>query len=102
MFDLIAKLPDIQCAIWDASTLERLEVDADIGFDDPAETGQFFGVINSMSYVFASPNDCSVQVWPDFEKCHTFFQLAAQVSVVPRRIIPVALSLARQVSRSLF
>lgn len=68
--------------------LERLSIDADIGLDDPADTGHLFGLMAALTSSRPSAPNVSVAIRPDFTVHRVAADLDARLSVVPAELIP--------------
>jgi hypothetical protein len=74
--------------------IERLAIDADIGFADPADTGQLYGLLIPMihSGLLASP--VSIAVRPDFSGARLSGEIVAKLSFIPIAFLPPAVRFA--------
>lgn len=67
--------------------LRELSLKADIGLDDPADTGLLYGAFAPMMYGMYGLERCSVDVRPVFDApCHKI-ELDGSVRLVPLRIV---------------
>lgn len=77
--------------------IERLAIDADIGFADPADTGQLYGLLCPVihSGLLASP--VSIAVRPDFSGPRVSGEIVAELSFIPVAFLPPAVRFAWRV-----
>jgi hypothetical protein len=73
--------------------LERLAVEADIGLDDPADTGQLYGLLSAVNRARPPGSRISVAVRPDFTGPRASGELDAMLSFVPLAFVPPAVRL---------
>lgn len=74
--------------------LERLKIDADIGFPDPADTGQLMGLIAAARVLAPSIPSLSIAVRPEFSGPCARGELDAELSFVPAAFIGPGVRLA--------
>ena len=79
-FDLIGLLRAIH--------VEQLIVDADIGFKDPADTGQVYGALTPLIWAIPPTSRFSVNVRPDFDQSTFSGRLDTTLSFVPVAFVP--------------
>ncbi len=70
--------------------IERLAIDADIGFDDPADTGQLYGLLSPLIHSRLPSSAVSIAVRPDFSGSRISGEAIAEVSFIPVAFLPPA------------
>ena len=83
---LISALPDLIAGLLRSVHFERLTVDAEVGFKDPADTGTFFGLMAPIMYSQQSPR-ISIEIGPEFYTQKFSGSFKGVLSVVPIRLI---------------
>jgi hypothetical protein len=77
-FRLLTSLPDAVLTGLGRIHFDRVNLEAVFGFDDPAETGEFFGRLTP--FVYGLPQDrCDVCLRPDFDRAR--FEGSAEVAL---------------------
>ncbi|MDJ1014903.1 MAG: DUF2953 domain-containing protein [Paracoccaceae bacterium] len=84
--DMIAALPRLIGGLLSAVYIDRLELDADFGLEDPAETGHLYGLLCPVLYGFPPSPRRRIAIRPVFGQ--TCFRAEAKGAV---RVTPVAL-----------
>lgn len=79
--------------------VERLEIDANVGLDDPADTGLLFGVINALAYARPRSPRVSIAIRPDFTGLRASGKAEAELSFIPAAFVPPGLRFAWSVFR---
>jgi hypothetical protein len=77
--------------------LERLAIDADIGLDDPADTGQLLGLLAAATHSLPTASAMSVAVRPDFTGPRVAGEVEAVLSFIPAAFVPPGLRFAWRV-----
>ncbi len=77
--------------------IERLMIDADIGFADPASTGEFYGMLAPVIYSSSPDSVVSVAVRPDFSGPRASGEIIAKLSFIPVAFFPPAARFAWRV-----
>lgn len=80
--------------------LDRLSVDADVGLGDPADTGQFFGMITAVMPAMPSKQNVSIVIRPDFIEPRAAGRLDAELSFVPLALFAPGVRFAWRMLRS--
>ncbi len=68
--------------------LTRLEIDADVGLGDPADTGQLFGLLAPIVYARPMAAISLINIRPDFTASRASGTLMAELSFIPAALIP--------------
>lgn len=68
--------------------VSRLEIDADVGLGDPADTGQLFGLLVPIIYTQPMATVGLINVRPDFTASRASGTLLAELSFIPAAFIP--------------
>ena len=74
--------------------IERLAVDADIGFVDPADTGQLYGLLAPAIYSRFPSSVVSIAIRPDFSGPRASGEIIAELSFIPVAFLPPAVRFA--------
>lgn len=74
--------------------IERLTIDADIGFSDPAATGQLYGLLTPLIYSGSPASAISIAVRPDFSGPRLSGEIVAELSFIPVAFLSPAIRLA--------
>lgn len=80
--------PRLMADLFGLIHLEHLEVDADLGLADPADTGQLFGVLAALNQSLWPNSRVSIAVRPDFSGPRADGSLDAVLSLVPLALVP--------------
>lgn len=84
---LISALPNLIAGLLRSVHFERLTINAEVGFNDPADTGTFFGLMAPIIYAQQSPH-ISIEIGPEFYAQQNFSGSTRGVlSVVPIRLV---------------
>ena len=86
--DMLAALPGLIKGLLSAFHIDRLELDADFGFEDPAETGHLYGLLCPILYGIPPSPRWRIAIRPVFGQA--FFRADAKGAV---RVTPAALLL---------
>ncbi len=68
--------------------IERLAVDGALGLDDPADTGQLFGVIQAVQHGLPQSETVSVALHPVFTGPHASAEVEARLKFIPLAFVP--------------
>ena len=68
--------------------VSRLEIEADVGLGDPADTGQLFGLLAPIIYTQPMATVGLINVRPDFTASRASGTLLAELSFIPAAFIP--------------
>jgi hypothetical protein len=93
----MAAAPQLVTGLLEPVHLENLAIDADIGLEDPADTGQLFGMLAAASYALPRPAGMSIVVRPDFSGARAAGKLEVALSCVPILLIPPGVRFAWRV-----
>lgn len=85
---ILAAVPRLLIDLITVIHVDRLAVDAEIGFDDPADTGQLFGLLYAVRYARRSDSPVSIDVRPDFTQRRFSGAIDAEVRFVPVAFVP--------------
>jgi hypothetical protein len=77
--------------------IERLAIDADIGFADPADTGQLYGLLCPVIHSGLPASVVSIAVRPDFSGPRVSGEVVAELSFIPVAFLPPAARFAWRV-----
>ncbi|MEO1291260.1 MAG: DUF2953 domain-containing protein [Pseudomonadota bacterium] len=94
---MIGALPVLLSDILAAIRFEALSLDADIGLDDPADTGQLFGYVAAMESALVATPNIAIAIRPDFEGTRVSAEIAATLSVVPISLVAAGMRFGWQV-----
>jgi hypothetical protein len=93
----LAGAPRLLAGLLRPISLERLTVDADIGLDDPADTGQLAGLLNAFVHAWPLRPDVSIAVRPDFAGPRAEGRVDARLSFIPIAFVPPGIRFAWRV-----
>lgn len=79
---LVAALPGFLRRALGRVRIERIEVDADLGLGDPADTGQMFGLLMPLAHALP-PTRARIALRPDFGALRCEGRLEAVLRLVP-------------------
>lgn len=82
----LAALPDLIAGEVRRIHLDRLEIDADLGLDDPADTGRLFGVIMPLVYL-PRPGWARLDLRPDFAGARFDGRALAALHLTPAALL---------------
>ena len=85
---MIGASPDLLIGLLRAIHVEQLIIDADIGFKDPADTGQVYGALTPLIWAIPPTSRFSVNVRPDFDQSTFSGRLDTTLSFVPVAFVP--------------
>lgn len=68
--------------------VERLAVDGVLGLDDPADTGQLFGVVTAARYALPARGPVSIALQPDFAGPSASGTIEACLRFIPIALVP--------------
>jgi hypothetical protein len=74
--------------------IETVHSDLTFGFEDPADTGQVFGLLAPLAYGLKGSAHGGPQIRPDFEKARFEGTASLTLSFVPARLVPSGLAMA--------
>ena len=84
---VIRSAPDLLVGLLKPIHLERFKVDADIGLEDPADTGHLFGLIQALDAVRPRPRAISIDVRPDFTGPRASGEVFAALRFIPAAFV---------------
>lgn len=84
---LVRAVPRLVIDLLRPIRLERLDVDADVGLEDPADTGMLFGLLQPLRHL-PPLSKASIAVRPDFTRSVASGSVDAGISFVPAAFIP--------------
>ena len=94
---MITAAPDLIRGLIRPLHIESLEIDADIGLEDPADTGQVYGMLLPFIYALPPSETYSIALRPDFGTQRLDAKLDATVSFIPLAFVPPASKFAWRV-----
>lgn len=77
--------------------IEHLRVDATLGLDDPADTGQLFGLVLAGQHMLPASEAIDVRIQPDFAGSGAAGTLEASLRFIPLAFIPPGVRFAWRV-----
>ncbi len=93
----VSAAPRLLAELLGVFRLTRCVVDADIGFEDPAATGELYGWIASVKYARPETEKFRVDIRPDFAGERLDGEAAAEISFTPFAFAPPFLRFAWRV-----
>ncbi len=84
---MVRAAPRLLADVLRAIRIDRLEVDADVGLGDPADTGQLFGALAPFVYGTAATPRLNLGLRPDFGAARLDGRVHARLRVVPGRLL---------------
>ncbi len=94
---LALELPRLFVGVLQAVRLEYLELDAEFGLQDPAETGQLYGRLASLQYGAPLPRNIVMSLRPNFERACFWGDVDASLRTRAASLLPPALRFAWRV-----
>jgi len=94
---MIAAAPQLAAGLLRPIHLDHVRVDADIGLEDPADTGHLFGLVAALNAARPSARAVSVTIRPDFTRPRLSGEVDARLRVVPAAWIGPCLRFAWRV-----
>ncbi len=79
--------------LWRVTRKRDLRLQARIGFDDPADTGQLWAFAGPAAAALANIRDASIYVEPDFGESVFELDTSGRISAVPLRLIGLSVML---------
>lgn len=79
--------------LWHAIHKREMQVQLQIGLDDPADTGQLWAVMGPLSAVLAQSRDVQIDIAPDFSESHFEFNSSGDIRIIPLQFIAIAVAL---------
>lgn len=87
---MVRAMPDLMSGLLSTIRIERLAVSGRLGLDDPAETGQLFGILMPLRFM-ATGTRFAVDIEPDFDGPSFNGRFDARLRFQPVRAMPAAM-----------
>lgn len=94
MMRMVRAAPSLLGRLFRKIRIEKLNIEADIGLEDPADTGQLFGLINALVYSRPDIPRVSIAIRPDFTGRRASGDVDAELSFIPAALAPPGLRFA--------
>lgn len=91
---LVAAIPRLLSDILSAFHVDYLNVDAEFGLPDPADTGHVYGCLTPFLYGAPLPAKVVVSLRPDFNRACFAGEMDASLHITPAALLPPAVRLA--------
>lgn len=84
---ILREVPNLLVDLLKPIRLEHFQLDADIGLEDPADTGHLFGLIMAFDAVRPRGSEISITVRPDFTGPRASGELFAALRFIPAAFV---------------
>ena len=94
---MISAAPHLLAGLLRSIHLQYLNADVDIGFPDPADTGQVVGLLAPVLYSRRPTDAVHIAVRPDFSTARFSGEIVTVLTFIPAALMPPAIRFAWRV-----